>query len=184
MFTEYPVLGIDIGAHTVKCAVGVRNEQSGVIDIIASSMSPTDGMHEGRVANPEVLSMVIQQCIDRAVLYAMCVPREALICTSGYHCFSMDAQTQVSVREGQVSHAHVVQLVEAAAAWDFVKQLPDGINTQIGERGVRLSQGEKQRLTIARVLAQPMAPGEGAGAGARRSAAAPLPSLPPGPPIT
>jgi ATP-binding cassette, subfamily B, bacterial len=46
----------------------------------------------------------------------------------------------------------MVAALEAAAAWDFVKQLPDGINTQIGERGVRLSQGEKQRLTIARVI--------------------------------
>ncbi|MDR1817600.1 MAG: ABC transporter ATP-binding protein/permease, partial [Puniceicoccales bacterium] len=42
--------------------------------------------------------------------------------------------------------------LEAAAAWDFVAALPDGIRTQIGEKGVRLSQGEKQRLTIARVL--------------------------------
>ena len=50
------------------------------------------------------------------------------------------------------SDADMVAALEAAAAWDFVKQLPDGINTQIGERGVRLSQGEKQRLTIARVI--------------------------------
>jgi cell division protein FtsA len=126
MFTEYPVLGIDIGAHTVKCAMGVRNEQSGVIDIIAASMSPTDGMHEGRVVNPEALSTVIQQCIDRVTLDAMCVPREALICTSGYHCFSMDAQAQVAVREGQVSHAHVVQLVEIAAAGTSAG-LPPGV---------------------------------------------------------
>ncbi|MDR2430025.1 MAG: ABC transporter ATP-binding protein/permease [Puniceicoccales bacterium] len=42
--------------------------------------------------------------------------------------------------------------LEAAAAWDFVSRLPSGLKTQIGEKGVRLSQGEKQRLTIARVL--------------------------------
>ena len=33
-----------------------------------------------------------------------------------------------------------------------MNNLPEGIETQIGERGVRLSQGEKQRLTIARVI--------------------------------
>jgi ATP-binding cassette subfamily B protein len=42
--------------------------------------------------------------------------------------------------------------LEGACAIDFVDKLPDGMNTQIGERGVRLSMGEKQRLTIARVL--------------------------------
>lgn len=42
--------------------------------------------------------------------------------------------------------------LKAAAAWEFVNRLPDGMETEIGERGVRLSQGEKQRLTIARVI--------------------------------
>ncbi len=42
--------------------------------------------------------------------------------------------------------------LQAAAAWEFVSRLPDGMETEIGERGVRLSQGEKQRLTIARVI--------------------------------
>ncbi len=42
--------------------------------------------------------------------------------------------------------------LRGAAAWDFVQKLPDGIATKVGERGVRLSQGEKQRLTIARVI--------------------------------
>lgn len=42
--------------------------------------------------------------------------------------------------------------LEGACAWDFVDQLPDRLDTNIGEKGIRLSQGEKQRLTIARVL--------------------------------
>jgi ATP-binding cassette, subfamily B, bacterial len=50
------------------------------------------------------------------------------------------------------TEADIVAALKATAAWDFVKNLPDGMNTAIGERGVRLSQGEKQRLTIARVI--------------------------------
>ncbi len=46
----------------------------------------------------------------------------------------------------------VQKCLEGARAWDFVSKLPEGVKTQIGERGIRLSQGEKQRLTIARVL--------------------------------
>ena len=42
--------------------------------------------------------------------------------------------------------------LEAANARDFVSRLPQQLRTPIGERGVRLSVGEKQRLTIARVI--------------------------------
>lgn len=42
--------------------------------------------------------------------------------------------------------------LEAANAEEFVRRLPDQLHTPIGERGVRLSVGEKQRLTIARVI--------------------------------
>lgn len=39
---------------------------------------------------------------------------------------------------------------EAACAWDFVKELPLGLDTVIGEHGQGLSQGQLQRLAIAR----------------------------------
>ncbi|MGJ3242660.1 MAG: ABC transporter ATP-binding protein [Opitutales bacterium] len=42
--------------------------------------------------------------------------------------------------------------LRGACAWEFVRKLPEGLDTLIGERGIRLSQGEKQRLTIARVM--------------------------------
>ena len=41
---------------------------------------------------------------------------------------------------------------EAAQIWDLVKSLPNGLETMVGERGHRLSGGEKQRLAIARLL--------------------------------
>jgi ATP-binding cassette, subfamily B, bacterial len=48
------------------------------------------------------------------------------------------------------------QEIEAAAAaanaHEFIRRLPDGFDTRVGERGVRLSVGEKQRLSIARAL--------------------------------
>ena len=43
-------------------------------------------------------------------------------------------------------------VLEAANATPFVKRLPERLSTQVGERGVRLSVGEKQRLSIARAL--------------------------------
>jgi ATP-binding cassette, subfamily B, bacterial len=49
--------------------------------------------------------------------------------------------------ETEIQHA-----LELACAWEFVSTLPEKLDTNIGEKGIRLSQGEKQRLTIARVL--------------------------------
>jgi ATP-binding cassette, subfamily C, bacterial CydD len=45
--------------------------------------------------------------------------------------------------------------LEAAKVLDFVSSLPEGINTPIGERGLRLSAGERQRLALARIFLQP-----------------------------
>ncbi len=54
-------------------------------------------------------------------------------------------------REG-ATHDEVVKAARAAQIHDFIESLPDGYETTVGERGLKLSGGEKQRVGIARTL--------------------------------
>ena len=50
------------------------------------------------------------------------------------------------------SDEELIEALKLACAWDFVQKLPDGINSAIKERGGGLSEGQAQRLSIARAL--------------------------------
>ena len=63
-----------------------------------------------------------------------------------------------SVRENlsrfhpNATEADLIAALKAAMAWDFVSQLPEELDTALGDRGIRLSGGERQRIVLARVL--------------------------------
>ncbi len=46
----------------------------------------------------------------------------------------------------------LIAALQKAMAWDFVSRLSDGLDTMLGDRGIRLSGGERQRIVLARVL--------------------------------
>jgi subfamily B ATP-binding cassette protein MsbA len=55
-------------------------------------------------------------------------------------------------RMGGAAEKDVIAAAEAAHAMDFIRETPEGLNTLIGENGLRLSGGQRQRLAIARAL--------------------------------
>ena len=56
------------------------------------------------------------------------------------------------VAREEIEDKRIWEVLEEAQLKEFVKELPDGIHTTIGERGVRISGGQRQRLGIARAL--------------------------------
>lgn len=68
--------------------------------------------------------------------------------------FLFNGTTAENLRVGKpdATEDEMWEVLEAANAADFVRRLPDGLHTPVGERGIRLSVGEKQRISIARAL--------------------------------
>ena len=64
---------------------------------------------------------------------------------------TVEANIAFGAREA-CSREDVIAAAKAAHAWDFIQQLPEGLDTPIGEDGAKLSGGQRQRIAIARAL--------------------------------
>jgi ATP-binding cassette subfamily B protein len=66
--------------------------------------------------------------------------------------FSASIAQNIAYARAEASHDEVVAAAQAANAHEFIVRLPQGYETQVGERGVQLSGGERQRIAIARAF--------------------------------
>ncbi len=66
--------------------------------------------------------------------------------------FSTTVRENIAYGRPDASDEEIEKAARAAAAHEFVSQLPDGYDTEVGERGTRLSGGERQRIALARAF--------------------------------
>lgn len=66
--------------------------------------------------------------------------------------FSGTVRENISYSNPNVEESKIIAAAKAANAYGFIKKLPKGLDTEIGERGVKLSGGQKQRIAIARAI--------------------------------
>ncbi len=110
-----------------------------LVDLVLGLVTPTAGVIrvDGEPLNAERLASW-----RAAVAY---VPQESLL-------FHDTILANLQWANPQATITNVWEALRAAAADEFVRRLPAGLDTVVGDRGVRLSGGERQRLALARAL--------------------------------
>ena len=66
--------------------------------------------------------------------------------------FDDTVKNNIAYGRPEASEEEVVQAAKAAFAWEFIERLPMGLETLVGENGIKLSGGQRQRLAIARAI--------------------------------
>ena len=74
------------------------------------------------------------------------------VVTQDAHLFHDTIRANLAYAKPGATEDEMVSVLQSAQEWDLVSGLPEGLDTVVGDRGHRLSGGEKQRLAIARLL--------------------------------
>jgi subfamily B ATP-binding cassette protein MsbA len=113
--------------------------KSTLVDLIPRFYDPTDGRVE--VDGVDVRTVTLRSLRAQIGI----VTQETIL-------FDDTVHNNIAYGQGDVPRERVQEAARTAHAAEFVERLPHGYETPIGERGVRLSGGEKQRLAIARAI--------------------------------
>lgn len=110
-----------------------------IVDLTAGMVQP----EQGKVSlGQQELSQVNIRAWRQSIGY---VPQETLLLHD-------TLRHNVTLGDPSLSDEAVIKALQDADAWDFVQQLPQGLDTVVGERGGLLSGGQRQRIMIARAL--------------------------------
>ena len=74
------------------------------------------------------------------------------VVTQDAHLFHDTLRANLTYARPAATELELIGACEAAQIWDMIAALPDGLDTIVGDRGYRLSGGEKQRVAVARLL--------------------------------
>ncbi len=88
------------------------------------------------------IAEITQQSLRQNIAY---VPQEPLL-------FHRRLRDNIAYGKPDATDAEIIEAASQANAMEFINDLPDGLETMVGERGVKLSGGQRQRIVIARAI--------------------------------
>ena len=81
-----------------------------------------------------------------------CTRRFCSYVPQGNAIFSGTVADNLRIVKPEATDEEIIEVLKTADAWSFIKELPLGINTEISEKGVNFSEGQVQRMSIARAI--------------------------------
>lgn len=133
-------LDLHIGAGEKIGIVGLSGAGKSTL---ASLLMRFDDVTSGEILIGNIdIRTVTQSSLRQKIAY---VPQEPIL-------FHRSIKENIAYHNSQATQAQIVQAAKAAHAHEFIKELPNGYDTIVGERGVKLSGGQKQRVVIARAV--------------------------------
>jgi ATP-binding cassette, subfamily B, bacterial len=123
--------------------VGLVGRSGGGKTTLTNLLLRYDDVTSGRIAiDSHDINDVTKASLRSAIAY---VPQESQL-------FHRSLRENISYSNPEATEKQIIAAAKKAHAWEFIATLPDGLDTEVGERGVKLSGGQRQRIAIARAI--------------------------------
>ncbi|KAF8653182.1 hypothetical protein HU200_062632 [Digitaria exilis] len=127
------------GGHTVALVGHSGSGKSTAVALLERFYDPTAGE-------------VVMDAVDIRRLRLKWLRAQMGLVSQEPAMFAMSVRENILFGEEDATGEEVIAAAKAASAHDFISQLPQGYDTQVGERGAQMSGGQKQRIAIARAI--------------------------------
>lgn len=133
-------ISFEVAENSTLALVGSSGSgKSTIASLILRYYEPVEGeiLHQGTSAS--------EMNIEHLRNHIAIVPQEVLL-------FADTIRENIKFGRPEATEEELIEAAKAANAWEFISQFPEGLATQVGDRGIQLSGGQKQRIAIARAI--------------------------------
>jgi len=133
-------ISLDVPAgHTLALVGATGSGKSTLIKLLLRFYDPAGG--DIRIDGQPIREVSLKSLRDAIGLVSQDV-----------YLFEGSIRDNLAYGKPRATDEEIIEAAKTAEAWSFISTLPEGLDTAVGERGVRLSGGQRQRLSLARAL--------------------------------